>query len=46
MSAQRYTEMQDVGLAVNTGKIKYMEVGCHRGMMANEHIPIGSNNRR
>ena len=33
---------KDIGLAVNTGKIKYMEVGCHRGMMANEHIPIGS----
>ena len=29
-------------LAVNTGKTKYMEVGRHRGMVANEHIRIGS----
>ena len=33
----------DVGLAVNTGKSKYMEVGRHRGRMANEHITTGSN---
>ena len=33
----------DIGLAVNTGKTKYMEIGCHRGMIANEHIRIGSN---
>ena len=26
-----------------TGKIKYMEIGSHRGMVANEHIKIGSN---
>ena len=32
-----------IGLAVNTGKTKYVEVGRHRGMMANEHIRIGSN---
>ena len=31
-----------IGLAVNTGKTKYMEVGRHRGMMANEHVRIGS----
>ena len=31
------------GLAVNTGETKYMDVGCHRGMMTNEHITIGSN---
>ena len=31
------------GLAVNTGKTKYMEVGRHRRMIANEHIRIGSN---
>ena len=31
------------GLAVNTGKTKYMEIGCHLGMIANEHIRIGSN---
>ena len=29
---------KDIGLAVNTGKTKYMEIGCHRGMVANEHI--------
>ena len=32
-----------IGLAVNTGKTKYMEVGRHRGVIANEHIRIGSN---
>ena len=31
--------LQDIGL----GKTKYMEVGRHRGMIANEHIMIGSN---
>ena len=30
-------------LAVNTGEIKYMEIGRHRGMIANENIKIGSN---
>ena len=25
-------------LAINTGKTKYMEVGRHRGMIANAHI--------
>ena len=34
---------KDIGLAVNTGKTKYMEIGRHRGMMANAHIKIGSN---
>ena len=24
---------KDIGLAVNTGKTKYMEIGCHRGMI-------------
>ena len=33
----------DMGLVVNVGKTKYMEVGRHRGIMANEHIRIGSN---
>ena len=33
----------DIGLAVNTGKAKYMEIGCHQGMIANVHIKIGSN---
>ena len=31
------------GLAVNTGKTKYIEIGRHRGMIANEHIRKGSN---
>ena len=30
-------------LAVNTRKTKYMEIGRHRGVMANEHIRLGSN---
>ena len=34
---------KDIGLAVNTRKTKYMEVACHRGLMANEHIMVGSN---
>ena len=34
---------KDVGLAVNTVKTKYMAVGRIRGMMADEHISIGSN---
>ena len=34
---------KDIGLAVNTGKTKYMEIGRHRGMVANAHIRIGSN---
>ena len=34
---------KDIGLAVNTGKTKYMEIGSYRGMMAIEHIKIGSN---
>ena len=25
---------KDIGLAVNIGKTKYMEIGCHRGMIA------------
>ena len=33
----------DTGLAVNTGKTKYKEIGRHRGMSANEHIRICSN---
>ena len=32
-----------IGLAVNTWKAKYMEIGRHRGMIANVHIKIGSN---
>ena len=34
---------EDIGLAVNTGKTKYMEIGRPRGMIANVHINIGSN---
>ena len=34
---------KDIGLAVNTGKTKCMEIGRHRGMIANEHIRIDSN---
>ena len=34
---------KNIGLAVNTGKTKYMEIGHHQGLMANEHIKIGSN---
>ena len=34
---------RDIGLAVYTEKAKYMEIGRHQGMIANEHIRIGSN---
>ena len=34
---------KDFGLAVNTGKTKYMEIGRNRDMIANVHIKIGSN---
>ena len=34
---------KDIGLAVNTGKTKYMEIGRNRGMIANAHIKIRSN---
>ena len=33
---------KDIGLAVNTGKTKYMEIGRHGGKIANQHIKIGS----
>ena len=33
---------KDIGLAVSTGKTKYMEIGHHLGIIANEHINIGS----
>ena len=33
---------KDIGLAVKTGKTKYMEIGRNRDMIANEHIIIGS----
>ena len=34
---------KDVGLLVNTGKTKYMKIGRQRGMIANEHIRMGTN---
>ena len=34
-------DCKDNGLAVNTGKTKCMEIGRHRGIIANAHI--GSN---
>ena len=34
---------KDIGLAVNIGKTKYIEIGRLRGMIANEHITLGSN---
>ena len=34
---------KDIGSVVNSGKTKYMEIGRHPGMIANEHIRIGSN---
>ena len=33
---------KDIGLAVNTGKTNYMEIGRHWGMIANEYIGMGS----
>ena len=35
--------MLNIGVAVNIGKTKYMEVGRHRDMMASEPIRIGIN---
>ena len=35
--------MSYIGLAVNTGKTKYMEIGRHQGIIANALIKIGSN---
>ena len=34
---------KDIGLAVNTGKTKYMEIGSNRDMIVNKHIRRGSN---
>ena len=33
----------DIDLAINTGKTKYVEVGCHPGVMTNENINTGTN---
>jgi hypothetical protein len=32
-----------IGLAENTGETRYVEVGCHRVMMANEYITVCKN---
>ena len=32
------SDCKDIGLAVNIGKTKYMEIGRHRGVIANAHI--------
>ena len=40
---ERNADVLLIGLAVNTGKTKYMEIGRHQGMIANAHIKIGSN---
>jgi hypothetical protein len=37
---------KDFGLAVNTGETKYMEIGRHRGVNANEHIRIGGHSNK
>ena len=37
---------KDIGLAVNTGKTKYMEIERHRGMIPNAHIEISSNSMK
>ena len=34
---------KNIGLAVNIGKTKYMEIERHEGIIANAHIKIGSN---
>ena len=34
---------KDIGLTVNTGQTKYMEVGHTRVLIVNEHITAGSN---
>ena len=34
---------KNIGLAINTGKIKYIKIAHHRGIIANAHIKIGSN---
>jgi hypothetical protein len=33
---------KDIGLAVNSGKTKCMEIRYHQGMSANEHIRKGN----
>ena len=36
--------VKDIGLAVNTGKTKYMEIERHRSVIANEHNRIDTSN--
>ena len=40
---KRNIACKDIGLAVNIGKTNYMEIGRHRGIIANAHIKIGRN---
>ena len=32
-----------IGLTLNTGKTKYMEIGRHREAMTNKHMTVSSN---
>ena len=34
---------KDIDLAVNIGKTKYMEIGCHWGIIPNAHLKIDIN---
>ena len=34
---------EDIGLAINTGKTKYIKIEGYPGMIPNEHIRIGTN---
>jgi hypothetical protein len=34
---------KDIGLVVNTGKTKYLEVKYHGGIMVNKHITVDIN---
>ena len=38
-----FSSSKDIGLAVNTGKTKYIQLGRHQDMIANVHISTGSN---
>ena len=37
----KFEQRDHIVLAVNAGKTKYIEIGRHRGMIANAHIKIG-----
>ena len=37
-----FNACKDIGLAVNTRKTKYMEIGNHQGKIPNEPIRIGN----